>query len=122
MAVFGAPGEVPDPAGQALAATRRIQERLRTELPECAAAVGVAAGPAVAGNVGDERRFEYTVIGDPVNEAARLAELAKTLPGRIVASLSAVRLAAPEEQKHWQAGDSVVLRGRDQPTVLAVLG
>lgn len=121
LAVFGAPGDVPDPAGQALAAARRIQHRLLTALPECAAAVGVAAGRAVAGNVGDARRFEYTVIGDPVNEAARLAELAKTLPGRLLASLSAVRLAGPEEQKHWQAGDSVVLRGRDQPTVLAVL-
>ena len=35
---------------------------------------------------GDVPRYEYTVIGDPVNEAARLTELARAVPGRLVAS------------------------------------
>jgi len=39
--------------------------------------VGVSAGRAIAGHIGAQARFEYTVIGDPVNEAARLTELAK---------------------------------------------
>lgn len=120
LAVFGAPSRLEDPAGQALAAARCIQDRLLAELPECQAAAGVAAGRAVAGNVGDARRFEYTVIGDPVNEAARLAEVAKTLPGRLVASSRAVALAAPEEQENWRSGGSVVLRGREEATRLAV--
>jgi adenylate cyclase len=120
LAVFGAPAHLDDPAAGALVASRRIQERLREELPECEAATGVAAGRAVAGNVGDERRFEYTVIGDPVNEAARLAELAKTLPGRLVASSTAVDLAGPEEKAQWRREGSVVLRGRDEETHLAV--
>ena len=119
LAVFGAPAEVADPAGKALAAARCIQHRLGTELPDAQAAVGVAAGRAVAGNVGDQRRFEYTVIGDPVNEAARLAELAKTHPGRLIASQAAVSLASADEQSRWRAGDAVVLRGREQPTTLA---
>ena len=46
----------------------------------------MAAGQVVAGNVGAKERFEYTVIGEPVNEAARLCELAKEVPGRLVAS------------------------------------
>jgi len=120
LAVFGAPADVADPAGKALAAARCIQERLSVELPECQAAAGVAAGRAVAGNVGDERRFEYTVIGDPVNEAARLAELAKSLPGRLVASSAALERADPAERQHWRTDQSVLLRGRDKHTLTAV--
>lgn len=41
------------------------------------AGIEVSSGTVLAGNVGAEERFEYTVIGDPVNEAARLTELAK---------------------------------------------
>ena len=50
------------------------------------AAIGVSCGTAVAGNMGAEERYEYTVIGDPVNEASRLCELAKHRPGRTLAS------------------------------------
>jgi acyl dehydratase len=63
-----------------------VSERLARELPAIDAAIGVFAGRAVAGNVGAEHRFEYTVIGDPVNEAARLCELAKQRPERVLAS------------------------------------
>jgi len=49
--------------GHRLAPTRR---RLRHR--------GVSAGPVFAGNIGAENRYEYTVVGDAVNEAARLAE------------------------------------------------
>ena len=84
------------------------------------AGIGVSAGPAVAGNVGAVERFEYTVIGDPVNEAARLTELSKTLPGGVAASADTVARAAVEEQRHWIVGDDVVLRGRPSPTRVAV--
>jgi adenylate cyclase len=74
----------------------------------------------VAGNVGHRDRFEYTVIGDPVNEAARLTELAKDREGRVCASGAAVERASAEEAAHWDVGDAVTLRGRDEPTPIAV--
>ncbi|MFC5949397.1 adenylate/guanylate cyclase domain-containing protein [Pseudonocardia lutea] len=119
LAVFGAPVTVDDPAGRALAAARVLCDRLGDELPELSAGIGVSAGDAVAGNVGDPRRYEYTVIGDPVNEAARLTDLAKSRGG-IAASGAAVALADPEEARHWQVGEAVVLRGRGVPTDVAV--
>lgn len=119
LAVFGAPVGIADPAGSALAAARLLGGRLAAELPDADVGIGVSAGDAVAGNVGDLQRFEYTVIGDPVNEAARITELAKEVPGRVLASSSAVDLAAGSEARRWEEGGTTVLRGRAEPTRLA---
>jgi class 3 adenylate cyclase len=80
----------------------------------------VAAGEVVAGNVGAKERFEYTVISEPVNEAARLCELAKTAPDRLVASSVAVANASGAEQAQWILGETVTLRGYDEPIRLAL--
>lgn len=120
LAVFGAPAELPDPAGSALQTGRALARRLVDELPEATAGIGVTAGTVVAGTVGDVRRYEYTVIGDPVNEAARLTELAKAVPGRLLASMNAVDESAPAEAAHWRAGEEVTVRGRNRPTRLAI--
>jgi len=120
LAVFGVPVHLERPEDNALGAARSIARRLRDEVPECPAGVGVAAGKVVAGNVGAYERFEYTVIGDPVNEAARLCEFAKSTEQRLVASSVAVEGAGEDERRHWEFGDEVVLRGRDEPTRLAM--
>ncbi len=119
LAVFGAPTPIADPAGAALAAARRLAARLAERVPELGQGIGVSAGEVVAGNVGDVRRFEYTVIGDPVNEAARLTDVAKTVPGGVVAAASAVEMAAAGEARRWDLGDAVILRGRTEPTRMA---
>jgi adenylate cyclase len=120
LAIFGAPEELLDAAGCALATARSIMARLKVDVPEIEAGIGVAAGPAVAGNVGAEDRFEYTVIGDPVNEGARLSEAAKTVDGKVVASMRAVEAASRGEAQHWTALEEVSLRGRKEPTTIAV--
>jgi adenylate cyclase len=120
LAVFGAPIELECPEDEALAAARAIARRLRSEVPDVSAGIGVSAGQVVAGNVGAYERFEYTVIGDPVNEAARLSEEAKSRPKRVLASGAAVEAAGESERRHWEFDDEVVLRGRDEPTRLAL--
>jgi adenylate cyclase len=119
LCVFGAPTARPDAACDALRAARTLRERLDERLHGADAGIGVSAGPAVAGNVGTEERFEYTVIGDPVNEAARLSELAKRRPERLLASSRVLKRAGAEEAACWEVRDEVVLRGRDEPTALA---
>ncbi|MBW8482247.1 adenylate/guanylate cyclase domain-containing protein [Actinomadura parmotrematis] len=119
LAIFGAPLELPDGPARALAAARELASRLAAEVPQVTAAVGVSAGPAVAGHIGAENRFEYTVIGDPVNEAARLTELAKKTPARVLASGAALDAAGPAEAARWTTTGEVVVRGRLEPTRLA---
>jgi adenylate cyclase len=119
LCVFGAPTPNEHCASDALAAARELRSRLDRELPELEAGIGVSAGPAVAGNVGAEERFEYTVIGDPVNEAARLCELSKQRPGRLLASATALERAGEHERERWSLGDEVTLRGRPEATRLA---
>ncbi|QXC59575.1 adenylate/guanylate cyclase domain-containing protein [Aquihabitans sp. G128] len=119
LAVFGAPADVEDAAGCALATARAVAARLPAEVPELGAGVGVAFGSAVAGNIGNERRFEFTVIGDPVNEASRLTELSKTYDPMVLASADAVLAASPEEAARWQPCGEAELRGRTRTTQLA---
>ncbi len=87
MALFGAPLEQPDHADRALGAAR---EMLTTRLPrfntwlraqgfdhEFRMGIGLNSGDVMSGNVGSERRLEYTAIGDTTNTAARLEGMTK---------------------------------------------
>ncbi|MBB2770568.1 UNVERIFIED_ORG: adenylate cyclase [Mycolicibacterium obuense] len=119
LAIFGAPIEHPDACGAALAASRELHDELIKVLGQTEFGIGVSAGRAIAGHIGAQARFEYTVIGDPVNEAARLTELAKLEPGHVLASAIAVSGALDAEALCWNVGETVELRGRIAPTQLA---
>ena len=118
LVIFGAPLDRPDAPTAALSAAREMRGAL-AEVAGLDIGIGVSAGLAVAGNIGASNRFEYTVIGDPVNEASRLTELAKNHPTRVLASSSALYFADEDEQQHWELGDDVQLRGRRRKTHLA---
>lgn len=118
LAVFGTPAPLDDASGAAMSCARAIRTRLRAKAADFSAAIGVAAGRVAAGNVGAHQRYEFTVIGDAVNEAARLCELAKNDPGRLLTSETTIATADPAEVRHWQLGESVTLRGRVTPTRL----
>ncbi len=115
LAVFGAPLRSAEPASAALATARALGTQLR-RLPVVDFGIGVSAGRVFAGNVGAENRYEYTVIGDAVNEAARLADLAKTSDRRILCSAAAIDGADDAEGSHWAECYSTVLRGRSEAT------
>ncbi|MBV8983903.1 MAG: adenylate/guanylate cyclase domain-containing protein [Acidimicrobiia bacterium] len=120
LCVFGAPMAQDDHATRALRAARTIRrEILALSASEAGidAAVGVSSGTVVAGNVGAEQRYEYTVIGDPVNQAARLTDEAKHRLGRVLASEEAVA-RADGESRSWVVADELRLRGRSDPTLV----
>jgi adenylate cyclase len=117
LCVFGAPATQPDHAARALRAARRLCDELiavAAAHPGVDAAIGVSSGVIVAGNVGTEQRYEYTVIGRPVNEAARLTDLAKGRPGRVLASAATLSLAGSEAAL-WGSLGTLALRGHAAP-------
>ncbi len=119
LAIFGAPLEHPDCAGAALAAARELRDELIEVLGANEFGIGVSAGRAIAGHIGAQARFEYTVIGDPVNEAARLSELAKLEEGHVLATAMAVSGVLDAEALCWDVGEMVELRGRTASTQVA---
>ena len=122
LAVFGAPTDQPDHADRALRAARTLRERLAALsmiFPRLDAGIGVATGLVVAGNVGAADRYEYTVIGDAVNQASRLSDMAQEHPGRVIVSEETVN-RAPGEYSSWVADGVARLRGREADTALYV--
>ncbi|MBN8612395.1 MAG: HAMP domain-containing protein [Deltaproteobacteria bacterium] len=85
MAIFGAPTEQADHAQRAIACAEDMLRFLDTGNAgwserydvKIELAIGVASGECVVGNIGSERRMEYTAIGDVVNTAARLEAIAR---------------------------------------------
>ena len=120
LCVFGAPATQPDHAARALRAARDLHAalaELAPAYPGLDAAIGVSSGTLVAGNVGTETRYEYTVIGRPVNEAARLTDLAKGRSGRVLASQGAADRAGGELAR-WASLGTVALRGQSEPVAI----
>ncbi len=91
MAFFGAPLEQPDHADRAVAAALKIQaemadwnrDRAARGEPPLEVRIAVNTGEAIVGDIGSERRVDYTVLGNAVNVAARLEEFVAQ-PGDVV--------------------------------------
>jgi adenylate cyclase len=122
LCVFGAPSTLPDHATRALRTARRLRAevaRLAERHDGLDCGIGVASGVVVAGRVGAPERYEYTVLGGPVNAAARLTELAKARPSRVLAAAATLAAADPDERACWGEAGAVELRGVAEPVPVA---
>ena len=81
----------------AAAADRWAEARQTAGKSAFRVAVAVTAGPLVFGAIGDESRLEYTVIGDPVNLAAKLDKHGKSLNARIMTTAETLNLATRQD-------------------------
>ncbi|MFZ2511131.1 MAG: adenylate/guanylate cyclase domain-containing protein [Gordonia sp. (in: high G+C Gram-positive bacteria)] len=119
LIVFGAPTPHDDPAGAALAAARELAAALGETVP-LEWGMGIGYGTVFAGNIGAASRYEYTVIGDSVNEAARLSDRAKESVAPVCASGDAIAAASAAEAEHWRPVERIRLRGRAEETEIYV--
>jgi adenylate cyclase len=119
MCIFGAPGDQPDHAARALRAAAALPRELALTADVLPAGVGVATGEVLAGFVGTAERYEYTVIGDVVNLAARLCELAKEQRSGVLADARTVDAADHPEE--WGDVGRVRIRGRRERAEVATL-
>jgi adenylate cyclase len=125
MAVFGAPIAQPDHADRALSTAR---EMLTVRLPRFNAwireqelgegfrmGIGLNSGSVMSGNVGSERRVEYTAVGDTTNSAARIEALTKGTPHQLMLS-GTTKDALIEPPEDLVYVEDVELRGRRSRT------
>lgn len=124
MATFGTPDPRPDDAQRAVDAAIAMRsalaefnaERSAKNLSQIQHGIGIHAGSAVVGNVGTRDRLEYTVIGDAVNVASRVASACKTTGDDVLIS-GAVRdqLTSPPAMREVEP---VKFRGKSEPVAL----
>jgi adenylate cyclase len=129
VAFWNAPLDVPDHTAKAVRAALRMRHELAAfnAAREQAArdtgenyvramiGIGLNAGPCSVGNMGSLRRFDYSVLGDTVNLAARLERVSKVYHVDIVAAESVVRKAP---QFAWLELDWVRVKGRTEVTTI----
>lgn len=124
MAVWGVPNSYPDDAKMALAAAedlrrwlevgnRRWRQKWGVEIQ---LAMGMHSGMVVAGNIGSEKRMEYTVIGDTVSIAARLEDSAQA--GQILLSEETHALLKEDASSSFKRIDDKTLRGTSSTTLV----
>ncbi len=126
MAFWGAPIKIQDHAGQAVASAIDMHYRLQKtnaalvdkNYPRIDVGIGIHTGEVVLGNIGSEKKLDYTVIGDSVNLASRLEGLTKVYASPLIISEST-----------WQAVQSSIpcipldlvrVKGKQQPIGLYV--
>ena len=121
MAFWNAPIEDPDHEQHAVQAAIDMQEELsklnvqlaEEELPTIAIGIGINTGEALVGNMGSDQRFDYSVIGDAVNVAARLESSSKTLGKTVVVGDRTYKAA--KYDYNFDYIDSITVKGKSEP-------
>lgn len=129
MAVFGIPYAKPQDPAQAVRAALGMFDRLaqfnkrrmsQRKLP-LRIGVGISTGQVVSGNIGSEKRLEYTVIGDPVNLASRLEGTTKKYGVDVL--ICETTYAQIRDEFFCREVDAIRVKGKKQSThIYSVLG
>ena len=121
MAVFGAPLEQKNHPIRACRTALKMLNRLTKMgdqwesegIPRLDIGIGINTGPMVVGNMGSERRFDYTVMGDAVNLASRLEGINKEYGTQVV--ISEFTYERVREDFFCRELDAVRVKGRARP-------
>jgi adenylate cyclase len=121
MAFWNAPLDCPNHAQMALKTAMEIElltERMNREiedegldLPPVVIGTGINTGPCIVGNMGSELRFDYSVVGDAVNLAARLEVQTRTYDTPILFS----EFTKKQVDCEWQYIDEINVKGKSIP-------
>ncbi len=124
LSYWGAPQKQPDAADRAERAAMKLiraMEELRATLPPAVQKLfgyGVAlhSGPVLVGNKGSALRLDYGLVGDTVNEAARVESLTKYYGVRLLVTHET--FAQFSAQSRWRLVDRVIVKGKSEPVEL----
>ncbi|MBI2638259.1 adenylate/guanylate cyclase domain-containing protein [Candidatus Peregrinibacteria bacterium] len=139
MALFGAPVDDPHRAVNACSAALGMRMALVTlhekwnnipqlpmkdELINLDFRVGIATGPAVVGNVGSEKRFDYTAIGDIVNLGSRLESINRKYGTRVIVDKGTFTAVTENHNPFiFRKLDTVRVKGKEKETeIFEVVG
>ena len=121
MAFWNAPLDCPDHAQMALKSAIEIEllteqmnidiEREGLDLPPVVIGTGINTGPCIVGNMGSEARFDYSVVGDAVNLAARLEVQTRQYDTPIIMS----EFTKKQVDCEWQYLDEINVKGKEIP-------
>ena len=125
MAVFSAPLDLENHESKAIECAIQMQknmEDLNIELeeeglPPVAIGIGINSGEAIVGNMGSDTRFDYTCIGSPVNEAARLESSCKEVGVDLIIG----RTTALKSDYTLKELDPIKVKGVERPLVIYTL-
>jgi adenylate cyclase len=91
-----------------------LNEQLTAEsLPNIKVGIGINSGEALVGNMGSDQRFDYSVIGDPVNLAARLESASKTLGHTLIVGEATKKVI--DDKFPFKFVDSITVKGKTEP-------
>ena len=120
VAIFGAPIMSANHAAEAVTAALECQSRLeafnREHAPPVRHRIGLNTGEALIGNIGSQRRFNYTAFGENVNLASRL-EQANTSLGTSILAAESVAMET-RDAFFWREIDTIRVRGRSAPVTV----
>ena len=121
MAFWNAPLKTADHQMLAVLTASQMQSELAMlntqltaeNLPNIKIGIGINSGEALVGNMGSDQRFDYSVIGDPVNLAARLESASKTLGHTLIVGEATKKVI--DDKFSFEFVDSITVKGKTEP-------